>query len=204
MAESRGADESAPDAIVIKKYANRRLYDTASSSYVTLDDLCRMVREGVDFVVRDARSGDDITHQVLTQIIVEQEAKGQNLLPPAFLRQMIRLYGDSLQAFVPRYLDLAMETLARNRGDLRARMDDAPGGLFPVAELEDMARRNVETMQRAMAMFAPFPAGHGNAEPKPEARAAPSDVGAVLDRLDKLQAQLDALSARSRKDNQED
>lgn len=204
MAENRGADESAPDAIVIKKYANRRLYDTASSSYVTLDDLCRMVREGVDFVVRDARSGDDITHQVLTQIIVEQEAKGQNLLPPAFLRQMIRLYGDSLQAFVPRYLDLAMETLARNRGDLRARMDDAPGGLFPVAELEDMARRNVETMQRAMAMFAPFPAGHGNAEPKPEARAAPSDVGVVLDRLDKLQAQLDALSARSRKDDQED
>lgn len=204
MAESRGADAAAADAVVIKKYANRRLYDTAGSSYVTLDDLCRMVREGVDFVVRDARSGDDITHQVLTQIIVEQEAKGQNLLPPAFLRQMIRLYGDSLQAFVPRYLDLAMETLARNRGDIRARMDDAFGGMFPVAELEDMARRNVETMQRTMAMFAPFPAGRGDAEPKPAPGAAPTDVAAVLDRLDKLQAQLDALSARARKDGREE
>ncbi len=204
MAESRGVDEAAPDAVVIKKYANRRLYDTARSSYVTLDDLCRMVREGVDFVVRDARSGDDITHQVLTQIIVEQEAKGQNLLPPAFLRQMIRLYGDSLQAFVPRYLDLAMETLARHRGDIRARMDDAFGGMFPVAELEDMARRNVETMQRTMAMFAPFPAGRGNAEAKPAPRAEPPDADAVLDRLDKLQAQLDALSARARKDGRED
>ena len=204
MAESRGADAAAADAVIIKKYANRRLYDTAGSSYVTLDDLCRMVREGVDFVVRDARSGDDITHQVLTQIIVEQEAKGQNLLPPAFLRQMIRLYGDSLQAFVPRYLDLAMETLARNRGDIRARMDDAFGGMFPVAELEDMARRNVETMQRTMAMFAPFPAGRGDAEPKPAPGAAPTDVAAVLDRLDKLQAQLDALSARARKDGREE
>lgn len=204
MAESREADAAAADAVVIKKYANRRLYDTAGSSYVTLDDLCRMVREGVDFVVRDARSGDDITHQVLTQIIVEQEAKGQNLLPPAFLRQMIRLYGDSLQAFVPRYLDLAMETLARNRGDIRARMDDAFGGMFPVAELEDMARRNVETMQRTMALFAPFPAGRGDAEPKPAPGAAPTDVAAVLDRLDKLQAQLDALSARARKDGREE
>ena len=204
MAESRGADAAAADAVVIKKYANRRLYDTAGSSYVTLDDLCRMVREGVDFVVRDARSGDDITHQVLTQIIVEQEAKGQNLLPPAFLRQMIRLYGDSLQAFVPRYLDLAMETLARNRGDIRARMDDAFGGMFPVAELEDMARRNVETMQRTMALFAPFPAGRGDAEPKPAPGGAPTDVAAVLDRLDKLQAQLDALSARARKDGREE
>ena len=200
MARSDGGDQGAPETITIKKYANRRLYNTATSSYVTLDNLCDMVRSGLDFVVRDAKSGDDITRQVLTQIIVEQEAKGQNMLPLGFLRQLIQLYGDNVQAFVPRYLDLAMETFARNQGDMRARMNETFGGVFPTGELEAMAERNVALMQRTMEMFSGFPAGEPRAEPKPAAGdEAEADVAAVLDRLDKMQAQLDALSGRTRK-----
>ena len=194
-------DGAAQATITIKKYANRRLYNTATSSYVTLDDLCDMVRNGEDFVVRDAKSGDDITRQVLTQIIVEQEAKGQNMLPLSFLRQLIQLYGDNVQAFVPRYLELTMDTFARNRGDIRERMNETFGGVFPVGEFEAMAERNMALMRRTMEMFGGFPASERREEPKPETdgqEEAP-DVGAVLDRLDKMQAQLDALSGRSRK-----
>ena len=201
MAESDGAGDAAPDTVTIKKYANRRLYNTATSSYVTLENLCEMVRNGEDFVVRDAKSGDDITRQVLTQIIVEQEAKGQNMLPLSFLRQLIQLYGDNVQAFVPRYLELTMDTFARNRGDIRERMNETFGGVFPVGEFEAMAERNMALMQRTMEMFGGFPAGERREEPMPETDGqdeAP-DVGAVLDRLDKMQAQLDALSGRSRK-----
>ena len=200
MAGSDGAGEAAPGTVTIKKYANRRLYNTATSSYVTLDKLCDMVRNGEDFVVRDARTGGDITRQVLTQIIVEQEAKGQNMLPLSFLRQLIQLYGDNVQAFVPRYLELTMETFVRNRGDIRERMNETFGGIFPVDEFEAMAERNIALMQRTMEMFAGFPAGERRAEPKPETGGEDeADVGAVLDRLDKMQAQLDALSGRSRK-----
>ena len=200
MAESDGAGEAAPEIVTIKKYANRRLYNTATSSYVTLDKLCDMVRNGEDFVVRDARTGDDITRQVLTQIIVEQEAKGQNMLPLSFLRQLIQLYGDNVQAFVPRYLELTMETFVRNRGDIRERMNETFGGIFPVDEFEAMAERNIALMQRTMEMFAGVPSGEQRTEPKPETGGEDeADVGAVLDRLDKMQAQLDALSGRSRK-----
>ena len=218
MAES---DRAAPDVVIIKKYANRRLYNTATSSYVTLETLCDMVRDGEEFVVRDAKSGGDITRQVLTQIIVEQESKGHNMLPLGFLRQLIQLYGDNVQAFVPRYLELAMETFARNQGDMRARMNEAFGGMFPADELEAMAERNVALMQRTMQMFGGFPAGQGGAEAKPDAgdgtgdgtgadpgaaesadgsAAESADVGAVMDRLDRMQAQLDALSGRAAKD----
>ena len=201
MAGSDGAGDAAPDTVTIKKYANRRLYNTATSSYVTLENLCDMVRNGEDFVVRDAKSGDDITRQVLTQIIVEQEAKGHNMLPLSFLRQLIQLYGDNVQAFVPRYLELTMDTFARNRGDIRERMNETFGGVFPVGEFEAMAERNMALMQRTMEMFGGFPAGERREEPKPDTdgqEEAP-DVGAVLDRLDKMQAQLDALSGRGRK-----
>ena len=201
MAENDGAGDAAPDTVTIKKYANRRLYNTATSSYVTLENLCDMVRNGEDFVVRDARSGDDITRQVLTQIIVEQEAKGQNMLPLSFLRQLIQLYGDNVQAFVPSYLEVAMETFTRNQGDIRARMNESLGGMFPVHEFEAMAERNMALMQRTMEMFAGVPANERRAEPKPDAdgQEEAADVGAVLDRLDKMQAQLDALSGRTRK-----
>ena len=201
MAATDRADEADQATVTIKKYANRRLYNTATSSYVTLENLCDMVRNGDDFVVRDARSGDDITRQVLTQIIVEQEAKGQNMLPLSFLRQLIQLYGDNVQAFVPRYLELTMETFTRNRGDIRERMNESFGGMFPVGEFEAMAERNMALMQRAMEMFTGFPAAERQAEPKPDTdgNEEEPDVGAVLDRLDKMQAQLDALSGRTRK-----
>ena len=205
MAATDWADDADQATVTIKKYANRRLYNTSTSSYVTLEDLCAMVRNGDDFVVRDARTGADITRQVLTQIIVEQEAKGQNMLPLGFLRQLIQLYGDNAQAFVPRYLDLTMETFARNRGDIRERMNETFGGMFPVDEFEAMAERNMALMQRTMEMFSGIPAGERRKEPKPDGDGdkgdgdeAP-DVGAVLDRLDKMQAQLDALSGRNRK-----
>ena len=206
MAENDGAGDAAPDTVTIKKYANRRLYNTATSSYVTLENLCDMVRNGEDFVVRDARSGDDITRQVLTQIIVEQEAKGQNMLPLSFLRQLIQLYGDNVQAFVPSYLEVAMETFTRNQGDIRARMNESLGGMFPDHEFEAMAERNMALMQRTMEMFAGVPANERRAEPKPDAdgKEEAADVGAVLDRLDKMQAQLDALSGRSRKGGDSD
>ncbi len=201
MAATDQADEAAQAIVTIKKYANRRLYNTATRSYVTLDNLCDMVRNGEHFVVRDAKSGDDITRQVLTQIIVEQEAKGQNMLPLSFLRQLIQLYGDNVQAFVPSYLELAMETFARNRGDMRERMNESFGSMFPVDEFEAMAERNMALMQRTMEMFAGIPAGERREEAKPDGDGdEAADVGAVLDRLDKMQAQLDALSGRGRKD----
>lgn len=216
MAEREQAARAAPEHVVIRKYANRRLYNTATSSYVTLDTLCEMVRNGEEFVVVDAKSGDDITRQVLTQIIVEQEAKGHNMLPLSFLRQLIQLYGDNVQAFVPRYLEVAMETFARNQGDIRARMNEAWGGMLPVDELEAMAERNVALMQRTMEMFAGFPAGQGRAESKPGADGdangnAGDDAGegstpgvdSLMERLDRMQAQLDALSGRARKEGEE-
>ncbi len=216
MAEREHAEQAAPETVVIRKYANRRLYNTATSSYVTLDTLCEMVRNGEEFVVVDAKSGDDITRQVLTQIIVEQEAKGHNMLPLSFLRQLIQLYGDNVQAFVPRYLEVAMETFARNQGDIRARMNEAWGGMLPVDELEAMAERNVALMQRTMEMFAGFPAGQGRAESKPGADGDANDddgddaggsstpgVDGLMERLDRMQAQLDALSGRPRKEGEE-
>ena len=130
--------EKHKNSVTIKKYANRRLYNTATSSYVTLDHLAQMVKEGTDFGVRDAKTGEDITHQVLTQIIVEEEAKGQNLLPVGFLRQLIGFYGDSLQMVVPRYLDHVMSTFSENQDRTRSHMQDALGGLFPFGQFEEV------------------------------------------------------------------
>ena len=137
---------------------------------------------------------------MLTQIIVEQEAKGQKMLPLSFLRQLIQLYGDNVQAFVPSYLEVAMETFARNQGDMRERMNSTFGGMFPVDEFEAMAERNMALMQRTMEMFSGFPAGERQEEPKPDGDGDEAvDAGDVLDRLDKMQAQLDALSGRGSK-----
>ena len=144
------------EPITIKKYANRRLYNTGTSAYVTLEDLASMVKTGEDFVVYDAKSGDDITRSVLTQIIFEQENKeGQNLLPIAFLRQLIRFYGDSMQMLVPRYLEVSIKSLTREQEKFRHQMAQAFGvGGFP--SLEDQVRRNMEMFERAFTMFAPF------------------------------------------------
>jgi len=144
------------EPVTIKKYANRRLYNTGTSSYVTLEDLAAMVKNGEDFVVYDAKTGEDITRSVLTQIIFEQENKeGQNLLPITFLRQLIRFYGDSMQMLVPRYLEVSIESLTREQEKFRQQMAQAFGvGAF--TSLEEQVRRNMEMFERAFAMFAPF------------------------------------------------
>src|ERR1700688_3208257 len=142
---------------VVKKYANRRLYNTATSSYVTLDDLAKMIKQGGDFVVYDAKSGDDITRSVLTQIIVEEEQKGQNLLPISFLRQLIGFYGDSMQWLVPRYLEHTMKSFAHNQEQMRKSLQDAFGGLFPFGGLEEMGKHNMALFEKTVKMFSPFP-----------------------------------------------
>src|ERR1700688_2737032 len=144
------------EPVTIKKYANRRLYNTGTSTYVTLEDLATMVKAGADFVVYDAKTGEDITRQVLAQIIFEQENKeGQSLLPIAFLRQLIRFYGDSMQMLVPRYLEVSIDTLTQEQEKFRSQMAQAFGVTgFPT--LEDQVRRNMEMFERAFTMFAPF------------------------------------------------
>lgn len=161
MAEDRGSEKSgkqradgrgADGRVVIKKYANRRLYNTSKSSYVTLDDLARMVRAGEDFAVFDAKTGEDITRSVLTQIIVEAEAGDQNMLPTNFLRELIRLYGDPLQGMVPGYLDAAMGAFSKNQEELRR----AFSGNQAVMNFEQLARSNMELFERSLRMFTPF------------------------------------------------
>ncbi len=143
--------------ITIKKYANRRLYNTATSSYVTLDHLCQMVKDGMDFVVYDAKTGEDITRSVLTQIIVEEESKGQNLLPISFLRQLISFYGDNMQWVVPRYLEHTMQSFARNQEQMRDYFSNTIGGIFPFGTtFEEMGKQNLAMFERAMRMFTPF------------------------------------------------
>jgi len=160
MAENIARAEAAPtpqvQPVVVKKYANRRLYNTESSSYVTLEDLAGMVRQGRDFIVFDAKSGEDITRSVLTQIIVEEEAKGRNLLPESFLRQLIGFYGDSLQSVLPRYLEFAMAGFARQQEQMRRSMEQAMGGFLPFPGLEEVGKQNMAMLERAMSLFAPF------------------------------------------------
>jgi polyhydroxyalkanoate synthesis repressor PhaR len=183
--------------VVIKKYANRRLYNTATSSYVTLDDLSRMVKEGSEFVVYDAKTGEDITRAVLTQIIVEEEQKGQNLLPISFLRQLISLYGDSMQWLVPRYLEHAMSTFAHNQEQMRKNLQEAFGGLFPFGPLEEMGKQNLALFEKTMKMFAPFPGVNPAEKPRgdrqPEERPGDASLKELTDRLNVLQQQIEAL-----------
>ena len=186
MAEK--TENAAAEPIIIKKYANRRLYNTAKSSYVTLDHLAQMVRDGQDFVVNDAKSGEDITRGVLAQIIFEEEAKGQTMLPSAFLRQLIRLYGDSLQGFVPGYLEASMETFARNQEAMREQVRQAFEANPALANFEALARSNMEWFENALRMFAPFASGMT----KPPAQKSPrKDV-----ELEELKEQLAAMQAQ--------
>jgi polyhydroxyalkanoate synthesis repressor PhaR len=145
--------------VVVKKYANRRLYNTESSSYITLENLADMVRAGRDFVVYDAKSGDDITRGVLTQIIVEEEGKGHNLLPTNFLRQLIGFYGGAMQGVVPGYLDQAMKAFTQQQEQVQAAMRKTVGSmstLFPFGNMEELSRQNIAMMERAFSMFTPF------------------------------------------------
>lgn len=181
------------DPVTIKKYANRRLYNTGTSTYVTLEDLAAMVKKGEDFVVFDAKSGEDITRSVLTQIIFEQENKegGQNLLPITFLRQLIRFYGDSMQMLVPRYLEVSIESLTREQEKFRNQMAQA-FGVGGFGALEDQVRRNMEMFERAFAMFAPF-ARRDNPAADPERPL--SEIDELKRRFNEMQKRLDSLTA---------
>jgi polyhydroxyalkanoate synthesis repressor PhaR len=188
------------EPVTIKKYANRRLYNTGTSTYVTLEDLAGMVKSGQDFVVYDAKTGEDITRSVMTQIIFEQENKeGQNLLPIAFLRQLIRFYGDSMQMLVPRYLEVSIESLTREQEKFRHQMAQAFGvGGFPT--LEDQVRRNMEMFERAFTMFAPFARREGQAAEgdvetlKAATGKGPGDIDELKRQLDEMQKKVDRLS----------
>ncbi len=205
------ADDSS--SIVIKKYANRRLYNTHSSSYVTLEHLAQMVKDGQDFTVHDAKTNEDITRSVLTQIIVEEEAKGQNLLPISFLRQLIALYGDNLQGIVPQYLDVMMQSFADNQDQIRNYLNGTLGGFNPFQQMEEFSRGNMKMFEQAMDMFTPpAPASAHNRtedpplpsdpEPDPEPEATDGESAAfdeLKSQLQNMQRQLDALARKDGK-----
>ncbi|CDX46945.1 Polyhydroxyalkonate synthesis repressor, PhaR [Mesorhizobium plurifarium] len=187
------------DPIVIKKYANRRLYNTGTSTYVTLEDLAEMVKKGEEFTVQDAKTGDDITHPVLTQIIFELENKdGQNMLPIPFLRQLISFYGDQMQMIVPSFLEQSMIAFSKEQERFREQMKGAFGKTpmdmmkTPMKALEEQTRRNVEMFQNAMRMFTPFPPAGGNSA----APAEPPKKEEKSDDLQELKAQIAAMQRK--------
>ena len=193
------------ERVVIKKYANRRLYNKATSTYITLDDLAGMVREGVDFVVYDAKTGEDITRKVLTQIIFEEESRGQNLLPIQFLRQLIRFYGNSMQAFLPSYLELSLASFTEQQERMRKQFS-ALGHTPGASAFDEQVRQNLALFDRAMKMFSPFAYAPAKAEepapapPKaePTSPAAASDeaLTALRKQMEEMQAQIEKLAAK--------
>ncbi|HSZ51890.1 MAG TPA: polyhydroxyalkanoate synthesis repressor PhaR [Caulobacteraceae bacterium] len=188
-----GAASGGGEKIIIQKYANRRLYNKATSSYITLEDLARMVKDGMDFEVRDAKSGEDITRKVLTQIIFEEEARGQNLLPIQFLRQLIGFYGDRMQAFLPSFLELSLDSFIRQQERLRSQISAvAPPGM---GVFDEQIRQNMALFDRAMKMFTPFVY---RADEAPPAAAAPQKPSAPApapenDALAELRKQMAAM-----------
>ncbi len=197
---------------IVKKYANRRLYNTETSSYVTLEELSRMTREGREFVVYDAKTGEDITRSVLTQIILEEDSKGRNLLPIGFLRHLISFYDDSLKTLLPRYLELSMENFARHQDQMRSYMEETFGRFFPVKQFEELTRQNLALFQQAASIFNPFAAetkqetapraerqdaGEPGEEATPEAQALGDELRELRRQMELLQRQIDALT-RSR------
>jgi polyhydroxyalkanoate synthesis repressor PhaR len=189
--------EDRPPPVKIKKYANRRLYNTGTSSYVTLDHLCQMVKDGVDFIVHDAKTGEDITRSVLTQIIVEEEGKGgQTMLPVSFLRQLISFYGNSLQTLIPGYLDSSMSSFARNQEQMREYMSSI-GGLFPFGQqFEEMGKQNMALFQNAMKMFSPFKFGGAPGSETPAVGGVPGAKPDEAAELRRIQQELEAMQRR--------
>ncbi len=198
--------------IVIKKYANRRLYNTDTSNYVTLDDLAQMVRSGSDFQVYDARTGEDLTHTVLTQIIVEQESKGsQNLLPIGFLRQLIRFYGNSIERLVPSYLEYSLDTLTREQEKYGKQFANAFGNVA-IEAMQEQTRKNLEIFQRALNMFSPFTAFESmkplhmaqkkSVEPEPainhQGQTQADEISELKSKLASIQIQLDQLAGHNK------
>jgi len=200
------------DRVIIKKYANRRLYNTRSSAYVTLEHLSEMVKQGVDFVVYDAKTNEDITRSVLTQIIFDEESRGQNLLPIQFLRQLIRFYGDSMQAFVPGFLELSLDSFSRQQDHLRGQPPGGIGGAVGLGLLEEQVRQNMVMFDRAMKMFTPFafarPDETAAPPPTPETTAADPPAPAppetapdtslddLKQRIEEMQQQIAKLAAK--------
>ena len=188
--------------VTIKKYANRRLYNTGTSTYVTLEDLAAMVKGGEDFIVHDAKTGEDITRQVLAQIIFEQENKeGQSMLPIAFLRQLIRFYGDSMQMLVPRYLEVSIDSFTREQEKFRQQMAQAFGA-GPFAPIEDQVRRNMEMFERAFSMFTPFARREQQAVTEAGKAQTSATEGAEIHdlkrQMEEMQKRLDRLSEKSK------
>ncbi|MBK8769893.1 MAG: polyhydroxyalkanoate synthesis repressor PhaR [Rhizobiales bacterium] len=205
---NQSKSEQPRNATVIKKYANRRLYNTATSTYVTLEDLARMVKDGSDFIVYDAKSGEDITRTVLTQIIFEEENKGDNnLLPINFLRQLIRFYGDSMQGMVPGYLEFSLGNLMKEQDKVRKQMMDSFGG-DTFKTMEDAAKRNMQLFQDSLKMFTPFGAampgmGTGFQNPfTPPSRPAEKPAASSGPSKDELQSLKDQLAAMQQKIDQ--
>nr|WP_314121843.1 polyhydroxyalkanoate synthesis repressor PhaR [uncultured Brevundimonas sp.] len=191
----KGGNKNQTDAVVIKKYANRRLYNTRTSAYVTLEDLATMVREGVDFVVYDAKTNDDLTRQILTQIIFEEESRGEALLPVQFLRQLIGFYGGQMQGVLPSYLEMSLANFGKQQEQFASQMSRAFGTGAGASLMEDAARANIAMFERAMQMFPGF--GYARAEPTPtEARPEPACAPAgqeAPDALDEMRRQMDEM-----------
>lgn len=185
------------EPVVIKKYANRRLYNTDSSTYVTLEDLADMVKAGRDFLVYDAKTGEDITRSVLTQIIFEQEGKGQNLLPIRFLRQLIRFYDDNMQKFVPSYLEMSLESLAREQEKFSNQLSDMWAGT-PFESMQTQVRKNLAAFEKAASMFSPFaePAREADKPERSEKKAREPELDALKQQLADMQSKIDALSRK--------
>ena len=201
------ADKAQGERVVIKKYANRRLYNTATSSYVTLDNLAGMVRDGVDFVVFDAKSNDDITRSVLAQIIFEEESKGASLLPIQFLRQLIGFYGDSMQSILPSYLEMSMDNFTRQQEQFRKQFSTTFGATPGGGMFDEQLRQNLAMFERAMKMFSPFAypaagqttgaASETKPEPVPEA-ATPANplLEAQAAALEQMRRQMEEMQAQ--------
>jgi polyhydroxyalkanoate synthesis repressor PhaR len=195
--DRKTGDPASP--VVVKKYANRRLYNTESSSYITLDNLAEMVRQGRDFVVYDAKTGEDITRGVLTQIIVEEEGKGHNLLPTTFLRQLIGFYGDQMQNVVPRFLEQAMGALAQQQEQVRTAMQKTMGSIgtmFPFGNIDEVSRQNMAMMERAFSLFSPFYRGGaaegGGPVQSPEIAALRAEIDSLRRQLEEAKQQIKA------------
>ena len=199
--ENAGEKAKAEAPIIIKKYANRRLYNTGTSAYVTLEHLSDLVKQEIPFVVQDAKTGEDITRQILTQIIFEHESRGQSLLPQEFLRQIIRFYGDNMQAYVPSYLNMSIDSFTRSRERMRDAMSRAMGaGTNPMAAMglfEEQIRQNMSMFENAAKMFNPFIPGMQGAPGAAEAPKASSDDSELADlkkQLESMQKKIDSLT----------
>jgi len=185
----------AADTIIIKKYANRRLYDTSASRYVTLDHLRELVKQGKNFKVQDAKSGEDLTRGVLAQIIFEEESKGETLLPVEFLRQLISFYGDSMQTMVPGYLRLSMDNFSSQQAELREKMASAIGSpAASMALIEEQTRRNMAMFEQAMKMFTPGLTAAPGARADQPSDMSKGDVDALRAELDTMRKRLDRLA----------